>query len=404
MGQKGNAMNHQLCSSNRAISALVTLVTCAMTPQLHGNDVRTQVDGEAHAKGVVLLRVTFSSKGEVWSVRLDTSRDGEEFREAGIGLPRAYKLFRSIANDQKNTSVLVPAIAWFRTEGFFFDEPGTYWFRWGISFRNQEKPRTVPDQRDPNIEAVVVDQIVEVEPPTQADLDFIAGLGGRNLMRAMAGEDFFERQTGDAIEHVSDPEVRAVGVIGRLLYATREGWVGDIMRVAGPRGDARNAAEMLLNLAKEIPESSYAPYAAYYTGCCYYASCFEEAEEAVRSRNKEVEFKSDLAQGKYRVAQLKRNPDTVKAYEAFTLAAQRADDYLKPRVLYQHGTMRLSSLDFDEAEQLLTEASRVVPGERRLQKWFDKKFGGIEHLHGKLEKAKARFQGDEDSASDTPTP
>jgi len=249
-------MNHYSYRSNQTVSALMILVTCVVATQLDADEVRTRVEGVAHAKGVVLLQMTFPSRDELWNVRMDASRDGVDFYEAGIGLPRAYRLFKSISNDGRNTTVLVPAIAWFHTKRFFFDEPGNYWFRWGVTFRDQDKSRTILDQRDPDIRGVVVDQLVEVGEPLDADLRFIAGLADPALCRLMFGDGWFDQFTDTESERYANPDARAVKVIGWLLHATREDWIGDIMREAGPRGDIRKAADILFGVAKEFPESS----------------------------------------------------------------------------------------------------------------------------------------------------
>ena len=389
-------MNHRRHKLIRTVTALVALVTYAWTTPLDANDVQARVDGRAHARGVVLLRLTFPSTGEVWRVRLDTSRDGEEFREAGIGLPRAYQLFRSIAYDDRNTSVLVPAIAWFRTGKFFFDEPGNYWFRWGISFRDEEKPRTVPDQRDPNIEAVVVDQLVSVDRATEADLNFIERLAEPDLTRAMFGADFFERLTGNAIEHYADPEVRAVKVIGQLLSVTREKTPGQAIAWYGPHGDIRKAAEMLLALARDIPESNYAPYAAYYAGFCYVSIASNKLQDALRSQRTAGRPRDKIAETTQLVAFFQNDPDCAKTQESFTLAAQRADDYLKPRVLCQQAGLSVAGGAFDDAEKLLTRALEMAPGERTIQKWVDKTRKEADRMCAELEEGEERVSTTEE--------
>jgi len=83
-----------------------------------------------------------------------------------------------VSYNEEWTTVLIPVAAYFAASEamLFFQEPGEYWFRVEVDFRDVNKPRTVPDQRDADIEPVVVDQIVEVQPPTQADLEFISAL------------------------------------------------------------------------------------------------------------------------------------------------------------------------------------------------------------------------------------
>lgn len=388
IGQIGNTMNYQWYRSSRAVSSLVMLVTCNITTQLHANDVYTGVDGDAHAMGVVLLRVTFPSRGEVWSVRLGTSRDGKEFREAGIGLPRAYQLFRSISYHEGTTTVLVPAIAWFRTGRFFFDEPGRYWFRWGIAFRDQDKPRTVRDQRDFDIEAVVVDQVVEVGVPTRADLDFISGLADEDLARYIFGADFFERQTGDAIQHIADPEVRAVGVIGRLLYATRGRSPETAIGLAGPKGDVGKAADSLITLAKEIPDSSYAPYAAYYAGCCYAAIGTNTVIETIRARRVRGQRKDRAAEAELRYSLAEKHRDFAKARAAFAVAAERGDAYLKPRALYQQGFLRIFAGALDQGEKLLDRALEAGGEEGTIRTMVDELRGQMARAKGAMSQRK----------------
>lgn len=353
-------------------------------------------DRPPHAKGITVLRATFPSRGEVWRINLNTSQDGKEFHEAGIGLLGRPDVLTSVADHQGTTTILVPAAGWFGTYISFFGEPGPHWFRWDISFRDQDKPRTAPDQLDRSIEPISVEQMINVKAARREDLDFIAGLGDPDLMRAMVGGEFFDQRMDDADEYFTDREMRAVAVIAQLLLATREDWVGDVIRQAGPRGDVHKAAEMLLALAQELPESSYAPYAAYYAACCYSQNCLVEAREAVRVRRAQGGFTSDLAEGTYRAELLKNNPHSARAYEGFTLSAQKADDYLKPRVLNQHGALRLMSLDLDQAERLLLEAERVAPDERMIQKWTAKMRGGIDEIRAELEKGKSQLDNIED--------
>lgn len=381
-------MNHQPYTLNQAMSILVTVATCGVTSQLQAEDVLTTVDGDARAKGVTLLRLTFPSRGEVWTVRLDTSGDGEEFREAGVGLPRAYNVFRSVAREEGSTTILVPVIAWFRTERFFFDEPGRYWFRWGIAFRDQDKPRTVRDQRDFDIEAVVVDQVVEVGVPTRADLHFISGLADEDLARYIFGADFFERQTGDAIQHVADPEVRAVGVIGRLLYATRGRSPETVMGLAGPKGDVGKAADSLVTLAKEIPDSSYAPYAAYYAGCCYAAIGTKTVIETIRARRVRGQRKDRAAEAELRYSLAEKDRDFAKAHAAFAVAAERGDAYLKPRALYQQGFLRIFAGALDQGEKLLDRALDAGGEEGTIRTMVDKLRGQMARAKGAMSQRK----------------
>ena len=115
-------------------------------------EVQASIDGKACARGMVVLRVTFPSRGEVWRVALNSSINGEDFGEAGVGLLGTPDLFTSVTYHDGETTILVPAAGWFGSGVLYFDGPGTQWFRWTITFRDQDKARTEYDQRDYDIE------------------------------------------------------------------------------------------------------------------------------------------------------------------------------------------------------------------------------------------------------------
>lgn len=139
-------MTRRLSELRRAtLLALLSTWTCSINVST-ALDAHANVGGDAHAKSIAVLRLTFPTRGEVWRIRLSTSRDGEEFHAAGFGLLGGRDLFRSVAYDGDRTTVLVPALGWYGTDASFFGGPGIHWFRWETSFRDQTKPRTVADQ------------------------------------------------------------------------------------------------------------------------------------------------------------------------------------------------------------------------------------------------------------------
>ena len=167
------------------------------------------------------------------------------------------------------------------------------------------------------------------------------------------------------------------------------------MREAGPRGDIHKAAEMLLTLAKEIPKSSYAPYAAYYAGCCYASIASNRITESIRAGKRDRESFRD-AQTRLLIPLVKRDADATTAAEAFELASDNGDDYLKPRALYQQSLFSASVGAFDDAEKLLTEALQVAPGEGTIQEWTDKARKGADRLRAELEKGEERVSTTEE--------
>lgn len=345
---------------------LAASCTCALGARSLAGDVQVQVDGRAHAKGLILLRATIPVHGELGDLQLRYSRDGDEFEEAGIGLPRPWRYFSSASSNEEETTVLVPMVARFQIGEFRFDEPGTYYLRWSVGIKD--------------VKGFNFDQVLEIQPPHAADLDFIEGLGEPALMRAMFGFDVFERQTGTAVEYYADPGVRALEVIGRLLYATR---ARDPLNVERPKGDAHQTADTLLKLAKGIPKSSYAPYAAYYAGCCYAATGLARNIEKIRSARIPGEPKDRVVEANQRAALVRKDPDCAKALDAFAFAARRADDYLKPLALYQQAFLQVFRGAFDEAERLMTQAEAVVPGTGTIESW-------IADVRSELEEMKKR--------------
>jgi len=322
------------------------------------------------------------------------SRDGNDFRQAGfISLSRAGLLY-STSYNEGITTIILPSIGWDnpRMGIAFYGTRGPYWLRWGVGFRDQDKPRTFFDQLDRNIPGVVADQVVEVQPATQADLDFIAGLGDRDLARAMFGADFFERQTGNAIAYYADPEVRAVKIISRLLAVTEARDPGSGTAIHGLHMDLRKAADMLVALATQLPESSYAPYAAYCAGCCYVIGASNKLEGEMRKQTAAGRPRDKVAEAEQVASFFRSDPDCAKARNAFALAAQRADDYLNPRVLYQQATLSVVAGGFDGAETLLTRALDAAPGDPTIQKWVAKAREDARRIRAQLQKAKERPQ------------
>lgn len=324
---------------------------------LHQAQVGAQQDSSAehevlHAKGFNVVHLTFSTHGEVSSVGVSFSQDGETFGSTNAGLPRPGGLFKSIAVGSETTDVLLCAVGQFRIGSFVFDVPGTYYFRWVINFENKDIP------------SVKIDQTIEVEPATPADLDFIAGFGDPSLIRAMFGDDFFERQTGNAIEHYADAEKRALKVIGRLLTATRAKNLSSAIDRAESTEEQRARADGLFELVQHFPDSSYAPYAAHYASLCYSACFAANLAETLRALPDDQRL--PIIVSKSRI-----NPDYAKAFDAMKFAAERGDAYLKPRAVYQQAGLRMLSGNLDEVDLLLSQADVLAPGDGTLRKLTD---------------------------------
>ena len=368
-----------------SVAVVSALLVCAPLVGAR-QERRAGTDVAVHAKGIAVLSLSFASRGEVSGVSLFVSRDGQTYQDSQAGLLRGSPLFTSTADDGRTTSVLVSLVGRFPygTYSFLFAEPGTYYLRWGVGFEDN------PDA------GLKIHQTIEVEPARRCDLDFLARISDARFLRDLLGKDLFEKSPAEFrgwVQSASGADYRSLIVIAELLQATR---ADNALEAARPRKDIDDAvtwANALLPLAQQLPESSYAPYAAYYAGCCYSAASLTQATDAIRERRSRGEVFDELQEGKDRADFIKHSEVSAKAFEAFAMAARRADAYLKPRVLYQHGYLRLFAFEFDEAERLLSEAAQAAPGEGAVQGWIDEARAGIEVVKARAGDA-AKQNGD----------
>ena len=343
-----------MCSTTMNSIACISTLTCfvglLVNASAMGQGTATIEEG-ARAKGVVLLRATIPSVPCPRYTTLRVSADHRQDEEKASTVTIYGTFVQSGIMDNEACSLLVPAFAGptdYHEIGFAFSQPGVYQVSWQFG-------STGVSPVD-----FSVDQTVHIDPPAVPDLTFLARLADPDLTRAMFGEDFFDRQSDAIREKMLAPEGaerRALKVIAQLLLATRADEPGDVV---GPRGSIENGlkwAEALFALAKELPESSYAPYAAYYAGCCYVTALGQENKD----KHKEIVSPAGRESAYYR-----------KARDAFSLAVARADAYLKPRALYHEGFLHLCGAEFEQAEKSLEEALQVGGEQGTIQKIVDR--------------------------------
>ena len=317
------------------------------------------------AKSANVIRLHLQTRREVADFNLEVSLNGETYHNCSVGLPRAWQLFFSISQTARDATIVVPVVGGFSggVERFLFREPGRKWFRWTVIYLDESEPS-------------LIEQEVVVLESSDADIAFIEGLADPALCRLILGQRWYDEFMDPNLHRYTEIEPRAVKVIGRLLYATRGKTCEDAVRIAGPQGDRRDTANALLGLARDIPDSSYAPYAAYYAGCCYGATGYRKALNTVRKERADGKLSSRAAESRRRFTLMEKDDDCDTAIQALKIAAQRGDDYLKPKALHQIAFLRGLGGAFDEAEDLLRRAEQVVPGE-----------GGVEQLANRLRKS-----------------
>ena len=354
---------HWIVFTKRCVT--VSLLTLLGTRYLAlAADANAEAVGPVHAKAWTLFKVSFPNQGEVKAVSLSVSTDGNNFRAAEAGLPNGWNLFKSMTYDVHQTTVLVSVVAdWSRgEERFLFDEAGIYWLRWGIAFEKED------------IAGMKIHQTLRVLAPCSADAKFLGRLSGLGFLRDLLGPEFFAGIPSDEFRawatSANGADWRALIVIHELLEATRADDLGRVIRARGSIENALRWADVLLQLAKQVPESSYTPYAAYYAAWCYSAAIGDLLDRTMKQRGIDD---SSLTEAKLRAlaAEPEAAPHYSKAQEALTLAANRADLYLKPRAVYMQAILVGMRGGWDEMERLLDKAAAEAPGEGTIRQLVD---------------------------------
>ncbi len=280
--------------------------------------------GEAHAKGIVVLRTSFPVRGELHSFGLDIRLDDGSYAPAQTNPLRGHRFSKHMVRGAENTGevvLLVPVVGRFDLApfGFLFEEQNTYELRWDIRFK---APGAAP---------LKIDQTVTVGPSSNADLEFLRRIGDRGFQTKFLGR---------APPEQASSELLALGLIGELLLGAQGAPVSD----DAARGTLSQGS-MLADLAKEIPESSFAPYAAFYAGRIFHGHLREA---------RQLESPSPEAQ---------RHSLYRRSEQALRLAVANGDAFLKPRALCSLAVLHVRAASWTDAEDLLAEALRGAPGQ-----------------------------------------
>ena len=310
--------------------------------------------GAFHAKAINVLTTSVPlqvGSDRIVNVELQVTFDGGvTFNTLGLGKPRSLNLFRNVhyGKGRAEVSVAFAGDLQNHTGQFFTDVAGEFWFRWRFWIN------------DINADPIEIDQVARFAASSLSDSLFLTRLGEEPMTKRLFGDGFFDSRNDESKARWIGPgnnDMRALMVVGEFLKATRAKEPGDVL---GPRAkgidDFARWADTLLPLAKEIPDSSYAPYAAFFAGCCYMTCMGQEAKEKY---------------GELTSAKSKENPNYQKSDEALTLAIERGDAYLKPRALYMKAFLRSLTADWDEADQALDAALLESPGTGTIQEMVD---------------------------------
>ena len=305
-----------------------------------------------------------SEKDRVVDVELQVTLDGgETFHPLGLGFPRPSDLFRASRYTEDSAFVSIAFAG--NLQGDFgpsFPEvAGKYLFRWRIWLDNVNGP------------PVEVEQRIEFGKPAGADLQFIERVAEPRFLRRLFGKDPFDSYTSEAKNWVARPEAvdhRASLVIARLLEATRAKEPNAVIALGTSLENAVVWADSLWEIAQALPESSYAPYATYFAGCVYLSKAFADRQSWMKEQGMGERGLDDHKRDAI-IAHIRDNADYSKADGVLRMAANSADEYLKPRVLYMLAMHRAGAFDLESAETMLDHATKAAPGRGTVQELVD---------------------------------
>ena len=106
------------------------------------------------------------------------------------------------------------------------------------------------------------------------------------------------------------------------------------------------------------------------------------AVDTVKARTVAGEPEGRLPEVEQMASLVQQDANYSKALDVFTFAAERADAYLKPRVLYQKAFLHLNAGAYEEAEGLFSSIERIAPNESMLQPQMDKLRAGMAEIKG----------------------
>ena len=323
--QAGEAL---VLSNPRAMAPVIIQVRSAIAPELRG-----QSDGKPPI-------VTFS--GEFRPCDSEAKEDvawahGRSVDEEGFARFSVFKggSARGCLDASGDALGVFPSgVSFYELGGgyFLFVRAGEYDIRWTVYISAEERTRLVVEQR------------VQIEPPSTADLDFLGRVGSRGFYESvMHSSGKFVENMPASPESAADLDRYAAPIgITLLSYAAKT-----IDYVAMPSDRERRFVEGLLKIAEELPDSAYSPYVMYMAG----SFAIREVEKAMGEPQWPDPYPAIRKHQLYKQG---------KNYLLF--ADEHGDPYLKPRA-----QVRLALLDtmgglFDEAKRRLDAVETTIGG------------------------------------------
>jgi hypothetical protein len=356
------------------LAYMLVFAASVASPLALGQDSSRSNDSMSFGHHSLALLKAFVPTGEkIGSGSFSLTKNGEQ-ASAEFGPSRPYRNLGTKIVRPDGVEVIVVAVGRWSPgfAEFAFDEPGTWVAKWSIGFE---------DRRIPDLE---LERTIRVGPISPPDREFLSRISDPGLLRQLFGADFFERRTDTVRDRMLSPsasgaDFRALCIIAELLKATeyQEPW--STARERGSMESMMVWADVLWKLAQEFPESSYAPYAASYAGCCYLTSAFERFRTERNARGisdrKMTRAQFDLLSSSARNA-----GPFKKAEAALAFAVTHADAYLKPRALFYSTFVHFMRGDADAFASTLDAVSVAAPGDTVLTSWIPEQRKELDRL------------------------
>jgi hypothetical protein len=284
---------------------------------------RVELLGTPSAKGMVVCRIVVPAGWNDAALSLQLRTPSGEIVSGLTHSDWSSDALGALAGRSADGSVLIPLVApqMGHSRQFAFPEGGRY----TLTLRAAANDRTGANPT--SLSAVVTDA-------RASDVAFLNRIAKDELFAKL------ERARGWS-NRPEDMPTRALAVVDVLLSATTapEPLQGEFATIEC----YQTWTDAMLDLSRDLPDSGYAPYAAFFAGAGYVGLVCELPEYVGMD-----------------VEQRRSQALVARARGALEAAVSGADDYLRPRVVCQQARLSACLGSWDDADRLLDKASSLA--------------------------------------------
>jgi len=337
---------------NRRSAFICYVVAMVSARILNAEEPRTWAVNSA-AQSMTVIGASIPGDFPVRSVQVTIAENGEPLCDVGANVHRKPLVHFSAASTGRDTVVSVPVPASFAKGTFLFPQAGEYRLEWLVATGDARRP------------SVTLYQKLKISPPNGSDVAFLESLVQPEVVEVLFDSAVQQNLRRDA--H-GGKETVAVEVVRQLLEASLAEEIDSVLSTDRSAETAVRWAVALSKLALAFPESSYAPYAAHFAGCCYSATVFRVSVEATRGMRDPTKKKNKLREAENRALLISQDDMTSRAETAFAFACEHADSYLKPRCLLHFGMLKAVQLQEEESDRMWREAKELGGGDVSIER------------------------------------